>query len=159
MKRLVLVFALLGCHARDPSAPIEPPSRPGEVNLGAACRPGPPPRANEWHSPDEIEPCGSRRRVAIEQDVQTAEFRRPVTCKLGSPRRTSAYEVTWCIDDGRLYAKARCFACRVPFAGWSVVALLDELPPRSSVRLQEQLGLPFERPLRGAAAWESALAR
>ena len=148
-KLLFLLAAVAACHHHDPSAPIEAPSRPpepGQVNLGAPCDAG-------------LEVCGTRGRVAVEKDPWSATFRRSPTCRLGEKRRSVSHAIAWCIEDGRLYARGACFACRVRGAGFSVVALLDELRPSSASSLQYEMGLPIEPVLRGAGAWEDALSR
>ena len=62
-----------------------------------------------------------------------------------------------CVADGRVYALSSCVMCRLPNAGWSVVALVAEMTHEQSLTLQAKLGLPEAAPLTTADAWQKAI--
>lgn len=165
--RCLVLLALVGCHSvadgpqpitsepsPTPTPPVVAPSpdaAPGK--LGAACSAG---QRIERYG---IDPCGAKRRIAIEMNPQQTIFTREVPCTLGASYRHPPNELKSCIQGDRLFVQSQCFICRVPLAGWAAVAQLDELTPESSRDLQGMLELPRETALGGTAAWRRALER
>ena len=156
---LGLAVGLAACRTvPDEAAPktSEPTAHPGE--LGAACTPG--------GGVNGIDPCGVKERISvlfIPHTFGPSGNGMTVPCTLSKPVRPSemvvgASAVSTCITEGTLYANADCFSCRLPGAGWNLVARLGELTTAQALAIQARLGLPGDAALGGEKAWRGALA-
>lgn len=123
--------------------------------LGSACTPG---RTVETH--ERVDPCGTKQRVSVVwNDLSTVSVAQ-APCKLEPLARRKdgvANIESGCIADGVLYARSHCIMCRLPNAGFSTVARLDELTEPQSTAIQRLLGLP-PTGIAGAKAWAKMLA-
>lgn len=104
--------------------------------------------------------CGTRGRVAIEEQSSTFGFEQGLPCDLRSlgDRKYEGPSAA-CVSGDHLVIVSSCVMCRRIDAGQVIHAKLSELTPPQHARLAQTLGVPPERAPRTAEAWRALFAQ
>ena len=100
--------------------------------------------------------CGTRGRVAIEEQSSTFGFEQGLPCDLRSTGdRNSGGPSAACVSGDHLVIVSNCVMCRRIDAGQVIHAKLSELTSPQHARLAQVIGVPPGRAPRTAEAWRA----